>query len=177
MDYKKTIFQDMIIEPLNDINNVVYNIERSKQTKLSENLHHDSPKFNTRNIYYKNGIKYEKRKDNFYKIHKKYYKNDNIFKSHENIVSKESSNNEIESDNNVYKTPKYNRYYKIDDVTTFVNKMVSLFKMADKNVTELQNGGIKRRFNADNTFVSIMTNILNKYVSPSFKFTQEMTEV
>lgn len=185
MDYKKTIFQDLIIEPLSDINEVVYNVERSKQTK-NEKFDSHNFNFHKHNGYYKNSNKIDKQKREIY-----YNKDGNEINNFFNIDKHFSRNYEESKQNIHFKADKIvnnkglikpkDDYYKIDEMTKFVNKMASLLKMADSNATALRTGfnnsSVSRRFNLDNTFVSIMTNILNKYVSSSFKFTQEMTEV
>ncbi|XP_047523102.1 uncharacterized protein LOC125061632 [Pieris napi] len=173
MDYKKTMFQDLSIEPLSDINDVVYNIARSKQTKIEESNSH---KFNFRkqNGYYKNSYKIDKQKREIY--YNKDFDIDKINKSKQ--LKKDIKENYIKN-KGLQHNPK--DYYKVDEIRNFVDKMASLLEMADRNMTALRaeynNSSVSRRFNLDNTFVNIMTNILNKYVSSSFQFTQEMTGV
>ncbi|XP_045525826.1 uncharacterized protein LOC123715055 [Pieris brassicae] len=173
MDYKKTIFQDLSIEPMSDINDVVYNIARSKQTKNDKSNSHKF-KFRKQNGYNKKSYKSDELKRGIY--YNKHFDIDKIDKSKQ--LKKHIKENYI---NNKGLQHNSNDYYKVDEIRNFVDKMASLLEMADRNMTALKaeynNSSVSRRFHLDNTFVNIMTNVLNKYVSSSFKFTQEMTGV
>ncbi|XP_045489176.1 uncharacterized protein LOC123690169 [Pieris rapae] len=171
MDYKKTIFQDLSIEPMTDIGEVVYNIARSKQTK-NEKVNSHKFNFRKQNGYYKNSYKIDNQKREIY-----YNKGFDIDKIDKSKQLKKHIKEHYINNKGLQHNPK--DYYKVDVIRNFVDKMTSLLKMANSNMTDLRvdNSNISRRFNSDNTFVNIMTNILNKYVSSSFKFTQEMTGV
>ncbi|CAG4974593.1 unnamed protein product [Colias eurytheme] len=77
-----------------------------------------------------------------------------------------------------YDYKKYN-YDNTIEAIDLIKHVMAVFKMADCHDIDNIGGNLNcsRKFNVDNEFVNIMTNILNKYAKSTFQFTEEMTEV